>query len=35
MSGVTWWAWNGALAAAALLALLVWRGLDRPAAVSA
>jgi hypothetical protein len=29
-SGVPWWTLNGALAAAALLAVLAWRGLDRP-----
>jgi hypothetical protein len=34
-SGVPWWTWNGALAAAALLALVAWRGLDRPAAFGA
>ena len=30
-SGVPWWTLNGALAAAVLLALLAWRGFDRPA----
>jgi hypothetical protein len=30
-SGVPWWTLNGALAAAVLLALFVWRGFDRPA----
>jgi hypothetical protein len=30
-SGVPWWVGNGALAAAALVALLAWRGFDRPA----
>ncbi|MEO8055033.1 MAG: hypothetical protein ABI768_07760, partial [Acidobacteriota bacterium] len=29
-SGVPWWTLNGALAAAVLLALLAWRGFDRP-----
>ena len=30
-SGVGWWTWNGLLAAAALLAVLLWRGRDRTA----
>ena len=30
-SGVPWWTLNGALAAGLLLALLAWRGFDRPA----
>jgi membrane protease YdiL (CAAX protease family) len=30
-SGVPWWTLNGVVAAAALLAVLAWRGLDRPA----
>jgi hypothetical protein len=29
-SGVPWWTLNGAVAAATLLAVLAWRGLDRP-----
>ncbi len=29
-SGVPWWTLNGAAAAAALLAVLAWRGFDRP-----
>ncbi|MGA7990565.1 MAG: hypothetical protein WCC53_03955, partial [Thermoanaerobaculia bacterium] len=29
-SGVPWWTLNGVVAAVALLALFVWRGLDRP-----
>lgn len=34
-SGIPWWTLNGALAAAALLAVLVWRGLDRLAPAAA
>jgi hypothetical protein len=30
-SGVAWWTVNGAVAAAGLVAVLAWRGLDRPA----
>jgi hypothetical protein len=30
LSGIPWWIANGALAGAALLALVAWRGLDRP-----
>ncbi len=30
-SGVAWWIVNGAVAAAALLAVVAWRGFDRPA----
>ena len=30
-SGVAWWTVNGAAAAAVLVAVLAWRGLDRPA----
>ncbi len=30
-SGIPPWTWNGALAACALLALVAWRGFDRPA----
>ncbi len=34
-SGIPWWVGNGAAAAAILAALLVWRGLDRPAPAAA